>query len=61
MFEKAAVETNAKVVIGFEGQDDEAAAHIFDGPGGALAKVVQKSYNISVEAYFAETGIIGPY
>lgn len=43
-FEKADVETSAKILIGFEIDDGEGAARIFDGPGGALAKVTQQSH-----------------
>ena len=43
-FEKADVETSAKILIGFEIDDGEGAARIFDGPGGALAKVTQQTH-----------------
>ena len=38
-FQKVETETDDRIVIGFETQDDTTAVSIFDGPGGALAKV----------------------
>ena len=38
-FQKAEVEAGANIVIGFEQREDD-AAYIFDGPGGALARVM---------------------
>lgn len=41
VFQNVEAEAGADIVIGFESQDDETGMHIFDGPGGALAKVVR--------------------